>query len=484
MTQLNRREALAVAAGLAVAVPARAAAAEEKTAIVRLSVLGDEAFAPTEAGDLVAGDYDAAKRVGKLGRLACPALAPAGSNFRDYVEGTARERTTRLGDAPVVVMVHGFLADPREGVRPDAPQRTNNPHDFSYHYSNGPGPYWRHTASWPLGLGFAERDGGAAGLAVAFGWNSTPDLLIEGLGSALAAARDRLTWADLLAVPADLLELAAATPAIVAAAKAIPVPMSVGRVRQGVERLDDLLTAVEVPLTKLGDRLPDVYREPYERADRAAWVLVNALRSVAAALPGRPIDFFCHSLGSRVVVQALHRLAAEAQKPGGGELKALLGRVGRVVIVGGAEYTAPTRRMLAAVRKVRPSGPSFYNFMARRDRVLGLLAQRFHPVELGLRRVVGLCGLTPGEQDPDWLDLQLDADADGAHPLNAWLKPRGLTVEGVHLTGVLNHWHYFTGAGNMEVFRAILRDREAWAIARLREQRIPERGGVTWPAED
>jgi len=482
MTHLTRREALAVAAALA-ASQALPAAEGDATAVLRLSVVGGEAFAPTDAGDLVPAAYDAAKRVGTLGVLAAPDLAAAGSDFRTYVETTARERTPRLRDAPVVVLVHGFLADPREAVRPDARQRTNNPHDFSYHYSAGPGPYWRHTASWPLGLGFAAGDGGAAGLAVGFGWNSTPDLLTRGFGAALASARARLSWADLLALPVDLLALAAETPDIVAAATAIPVPMTVGRVLKGVERLDELLTAVEGPLAKLGDRLPDVYREPYERADRAAWVLVNALRSVAAALPDRPIDFFCHSLGSRVVVQALYRLAAEAQRPGAGELKALLGRVGRVLIVGGAEYTAPARRMLAEVRKVRPSGPAVYNFMARRDRVLGLLAQRFHPVELGLRRVVGLCGLTPGDQDPDWIDLQLDADADGTHPLNEWLKSRGLAVEGVHLTGVLNHWHYFTGARNMELFRAVLRDRAAWDIARLRRDRIPERCGVTWPAE-
>jgi hypothetical protein len=481
VTRPNRREALAVA-GLAASGFAPATGGHP-TALVRLSVLGDEAFAPTEAGNLVRADYDPAKRVGRLGRLTAPELAPAGSSFRGYVEDSVRARAPRLGAGPVVVLVHGFLADPREDVRPDAPQRTNNPHDFSYHYSAGPGPYWLHTASWLRGLGFAEGDGGAAGLAVAFGWNSTPDLLTRGLGAALAAARKRLSWADLATLPTDLLELAAATPDIVAAAKAIPVPMTVGRVRRGVERLDELLTAVEAPLARLGDRLPDLYREPYERADLAAWVLVNTVRSVAAALPDSPIDFFCHSLGSRVVVQALHRMAAEAQKPEGGELKTLLGRVGRVVIVGGAEYTTPARRMLAAVRAVHPAGPSVYNFMARRDRILGLLAQRFHPVDLKLRRVVGLCGLTPGEQDPDWVDLQLDADPDGTHPLNAWLRPRKLSVSGVHLTGVLNHWHYFTDERNMDVFEAILRDRGAWAIARLRREGIPERAGVVWPQE-
>ncbi|OWK39863.1 hypothetical protein FRUB_05753 [Fimbriiglobus ruber] len=96
---------------------------------------------------------------------------------------------------------------------------------------------------------------------------------------------------------------------------------------------------------------------------------------------------------------------------------------------------------------------------------------------------MGLCGLTPGEQYPDWLDLQIDSNADGSHPLNDWLRPRGLSVSGTHLTGVLNHWHYFTDERNMRVFHAILRDRRTWDVARLRKEGIPERSGVIWPPE-
>ncbi|OWK39864.1 alpha/beta hydrolase [Fimbriiglobus ruber] len=326
---------------------------DPKTALVRLSVMDDEVFAPTEIGNLVLDEYAPAERFGRLGRVVSPALIPAGAYFDAHFHASIKERATRLGDAPIVVMVHGFLADPREAVRPDASQRTNNPHDYCYHFSAGPGPYWLHTASWPRGLGFIEGDGGAAGLGIAFGWNSTPDLLTQGFHATLAVARKKLSRADQIALPLDLLELAAATPEIVAAAKAIPVPTSVDRVRQGIERLDDLLTAVEEPLIRLGDRLPDLYREPYRRADLAAWVLIKVIRTVSATLPGRPVDVFCHSLGSRVVVQALHQMAIEAQKPGGGALRALMDRVGRVIIVGGAEYTAPARRMLAEIRKVR-----------------------------------------------------------------------------------------------------------------------------------
>jgi hypothetical protein len=472
MAHLTRREAIAVAAVLSGA----GLAAARPDALLRLSVLGDEAFAPTAAGDLKRGDYDPATRVGRFGAFKYPEVAAVGSPLRDCVAEEAKRRTPDLKGGPVVTMVHGFLADPRQDVRPDAPQRTDNPHDFSFHYAAGPGPYWRHAVSWPLGLGFAPADGGAAGLAVAFGWNSTPDLLTEGLMPALAAARSRLTWADLIDVPLDLLELAAATPAIVASAKAIPVPMSVGRVVEGVRKLDDLLTAVEGPLAKLGDRLPEVYREPYRRADLAAWVLVNTLQSLAAALPTHPLDLFCHSLGSRVVVQALFQMATVAAGggPAAADMKSLLGRVGRVVIVGGAEYAGPARQMLAAVRKAGAACPSFYNFEARRDRILGLLAERFHPVALDLRKVIGLSGLGADAPDPNWIDLQLETEPDGTHPLNAWLKPRGLAVSGAHLTGLLNHWHYFSGPENMVVYAAILRDRAAWDIPRLRREKVPE----------
>ena len=300
----------------------------------------------------------------------------------------------------------------------------------------------------------------------------------------MSAIRKRLSFTDLLPLTADLLELAEATPRIVEAAQEIPVPITVERVQKGIEKLDELLTAVEEPLAKLGDRLPDVYREPYQRADEAAWVLVNTLRSIAIAVPAdEPIHLFCHSLGSRVVVQAIYQLAKQAQKPGSDDLIKLMNRIGRVIIVGGAEYTTPTVDMLDEVRKVRPEGPSFYNFMARRDRILSLLAQRFHPVNLKLRRVIGQSGLTPNKPKPNWIDLQLDTEPDGSHPLNAWLKPRGMSVSGTHLTGVLNHWHYFTSPENMEMLRAILRDRAAWEIAKLRRMKIPERTGATWPKE-
>lgn len=65
MTHPTRREALAVAAALLAARPAPAAGVSPD-ALLRLSVVGDEAFAPGEAGYFVPGDYDAEKRVGPL----------------------------------------------------------------------------------------------------------------------------------------------------------------------------------------------------------------------------------------------------------------------------------------------------------------------------------------------------------------------------------------------------------------------------------
>ena len=232
MRQLHRREMLALTLSLAAAKWMRAAE-HDKSALLRLSVLDDRVYAPTEIGNLVDAPYDADRQLGRLGRFSEPTLAGAGSDFHKYIVSSIKARTTHLNQSPVIVMVHGFLADPREQIDPQALRQSNNPHDFSYHYLPGSGPYWRHTASWPLGLGFAQHDAGRSGLAVAFGWNSTPDVLAGGFAEAFAAVKKQLSWADLLALPEELLEIASAVPRIVEAAKQLPPPrISIASIRE------------------------------------------------------------------------------------------------------------------------------------------------------------------------------------------------------------------------------------------------------------
>ena len=68
MSQLNQPWMFALAIGLATS---KTAFPEEPmpNGMLRLSILGDKAFAPTEIGNLVKKDYQAEKNVGQLGRI-------------------------------------------------------------------------------------------------------------------------------------------------------------------------------------------------------------------------------------------------------------------------------------------------------------------------------------------------------------------------------------------------------------------------------
>lgn len=71
---------------------------------------------------------------------------------------------------PLVVMIHGYKFDPFDA-------RAENPHDYLYHFDPSLvcADRWQRPASWPLGLGFRERDPwGIHGLGVGFAWSSRP----------------------------------------------------------------------------------------------------------------------------------------------------------------------------------------------------------------------------------------------------------------------------------------------------------------------
>jgi hypothetical protein len=447
--------------------------------IVRVSVIGNRVFSPdSRTGEL--RDADRAglgadpSFVGPLGR--CRPETP-NAGYAECLMREVRARTPDLGrDGPVAVLVHGFLYDPA------APADAENPHGCNYHFAADTPvwPCWRHQTSWPLGLGFRADDGGERGLVVGFGWDSTPRLLKLGAAAAVTevlSALVRMPLSEAFRLVDEVREFAAVAPRVATAFRGLDRVLERKRRAEMEREVEALLARLEPSLATLAPYTPDFYREAYVAAAAAAPALVDTLAVVAAALPGRRIDLFCHSLGSRVVIEAVRLMAA-------GRADAL-GRVGRVVVVGGAEYGAVARRALAAAQNAALAGPSFYNFITRRDRVLSHVAGLYHPVDPALTTPIGCHGL--GGRDPHWLDLQLDEELDGAHPLNAWLRDRGAAVvegprpagavAGAHPVGVLNHWHYFTHPANMALFAAILRDRAGvWDIARMRRDRVPTGG--------
>jgi hypothetical protein len=453
-----------------------------------------------------------------VGNLAAPRLDDIAAFLKTEIDGKSAFNDGGGRKQPVVVMVHGFWYDPLSPIKKG--EKTNNPHGMNYHFRDGQ-KHWRHTAGWPLGFKFEPDDKGANGLAVAFGWDSTPDALRFGEKAAVAAwaaplarvaaklrddpaneLRDDLVAArralqDLGSQESDRLQAAIRT--VLDAREAYRTAAGVLRVAAGSQLLlavGELVKATQASLAQVGEVVvpvidlfdkyaPEIYETAYRRAEHAAKVLVETLTATAnhPNLAGRPIDLFCHSLGTQVVLLALKALA-ETDLP-------VLARVGRVLLVGGAAYRDDAVEVLNTIQRKMGKTPEFFNFMCRRDRVLTHIAKRNTKLRLDeekkvVRQPIGCDGLGErGRAMPrHWVDLELDSEPGPpkSHKLNDWLRTRpgeamavsvdpqadaGVRpelVDGTHPLGVLNHWYYFTNPANMKLFAAIVRDRGSWPI--------------------
>ena len=267
-----------------------------------------------------------------------------------------------------------------------------------------------HSTGWPRGIGIVQDDGGANGLAIAFGWDSDP----SPLGSLL---------------------------------------------KHGLNH----------------------YAVAYQRAEDAAWHLVAVLEQIVRLRPGRPIDLFCHSLGSRVVVRAIAR-AADRELPTGlkRRLYPIVEAIDRVIILAGAEKVMEAqlmmRRLHRTLNEPEPETdleysniPSFYNVVSRENDVLDHLGENFMPSSPGPKEVIGHNGLEAN--DPNWVDIQLDDDI-----VAAWFKnhANSYQVSGDNTSGLLtvwDHWIHYTWPDNMRVYKDILRDRRNWRVATLKQQK-------------
>lgn len=181
----------------------------------------------------------------------------------------------------------------------------------------------------------------------------------------------------------------------------------------------------------------------------------QALAAVIAALQeiGRPFSILAHSLGTRVVSQAIGYLRASARPWTEGGLR-------RIVLLDGAEYVVDANRTLLG------DGLDFdvVNLVNRQDRVLGWLAGAgSHPVRWNgsdASRVIGYAGLRKSAR---WLDVQFDRS-----DVQEWIA----THLGIHMTGTApdsdnvfhplatwNHWiGYMDGVGSADGGnRAVLR---------------------------
>lgn len=213
----------------------------------------------------------------------------------------------------------------------------------------------------------------------------------------------------------------------------------------------------------LMERFQNYYARAYDYGTESAWALANVIECLARRIPNRPIDIFCHSLGTHLVVRAV----ALGCKHAGSVT--YLPRLGRIIMMGGAEYVVEAQlmyRRIMACPMGRAQGPMIYNIGCRENDVLDKLGENFGPRTFGNTNVIGHNGLDSAPLAERWIDLQIDSGE-----LRSWLAAYdGLDVSGDQPGNVWDHWYYYTHRGNMEWYRRIFREREKWHLPELRRK--------------
>ena len=199
-------------------------------------------------------------------------------------------------------------------------------------------------------------------------------------------------------------------------------------------------------------RFATVYRKAADTAPLLA-TLINAIGEID---PARKVDVMAHSLGARVALRALPDLRQ--------------GNLGRVILLGAAEYESEVVRMIRANR----SNPEaeFFNVTARANDLFDFLFERFTPRPGAADRVLG-AGLSHGHRN--WLDIQID------HPqTEACLARRGIALG--RATRVMDHWGFYLRDGIFELYRNLIRDPVGWRLNDLRLETTHTARDRTWSA--
>jgi len=245
-------------------------------------------------------------------------------------------QAARVGDGPVIVMVHGFK------FRPETPGDCPHDHIFAMEDQS----CWK-ALSWPRALGFGT---GAPdeGLALAFGW--------EAKG---------MIWSA------------------------------------------------------------------YARAALAGRMLARAVRTIRAVAPHREVHAIAHSLGARVVLQALPHLSA--------------GDIGRIIALNPAEFSATAE---AALASAAGQSAELIAVTGRENAGYDLMLERLVAAERPGDRAIGR-GRAP-DLKPGRMVLRIDRPSVARHlaSLGFPLAPR---------RRVMCHWSPYLRGGTMALYAALMR---------------------------
>ena len=171
---------------------------------------------------------------------------------------------------------------------------------------------------------------------------------------------------------------------------------------------------------------------------RAGRALARLIAEIRRLRPDAPVDLVAHSLGARVALAALPRLAP--------------GDVGRVILMAAAEFRRRARTAMDS-----PAG--------RAAEVLNVTSRENDPFDLCVELVLGAgsgrtLGHGLGRARPNWLDLQIDDPASLAalRRLGFRVAPPAVAV---------CHWSSYLRPGLFPLYRALVHDRARWPLPML-----------------
>ncbi len=175
-----------------------------------------------------------------------------------------------------------------------------------------------------------------------------------------------------------------------------------------------------------------------------------------------PVHILAHSLGTRLVGQAVAKLRADGRASS----------IERVILLGGAEYCVDAAAAFADCPF------DVINLASGQDKVLPLGQMACDPVRGNNTPAACVIGFNGLGNNARWIDLQLDADgvvawcAAGRAPAGRAYTVQAAAQDDVHPEAWLNHWAYYTNQGN----RALVRDlvqHPAMTVAALTAAGVP-----------
>ena len=195
---------------------------------------------------------------------------------------------------------------------------------------------------------------------------------------------------------------------------------------------------------------------PFAALDLAP-LAAKALATVLGHMAARavPIRILAHSLGTRLATLAIGMLKAQGVTPS----------IERVILLGGAEFCVDAAATYAGC------GFDVINMGSDKDTVLLGGEMACAPTRQNGSTEAFVIGRNGLGQNSRWIDVQLDAPTvapwftSGAAPTGVAYQVNALAETNVHPHASLNHWAYYTNAGNRRLVHDLVQHPSMTAAA-------------------